>query len=80
MIEVEQTATSKEFKVGQRVRLLTDIWDDGADHHPSGYIAHKGEEVIVRNTGRAFPFYVSHEHVKDNSFGVKLDEIEAVND
>lgn len=62
------------------MRLLVSIWDDGADHHPPGYLAHKGEELIVRQTdpGHEFPVCVSHEHITDNSFRVALSEIEAV--
>lgn len=68
------------FKVGQRVMVTTDIEDDGADgHHPAGYFAYKGEEVIVRKVGAGnFPVYVSHETITDNSFGVTVDEIELV--
>ena len=69
-----------KYRVGQRVRLLADIWDDGADHHPPGYLAHRGEELIVRSvdTGSTFPVYVSHKGRTDNSFGVQLTEIEKI--
>lgn len=66
--------------VGQRVALLADIWDDGCEnHHPSGYLAQRGEILIVRavDPGHEFPVCVSHEHITDNSFRVALSEIEA---
>jgi hypothetical protein len=66
--------------VGQRVRLLVDVWDDGQDHHPPGYLAHKGEILIVRafREGSELPVGVSHEQVTDNYFVVALNEIEQV--
>lgn len=73
------TDPQSEFAVNDKVRLLVDIWDDGADHHPPGYLAHRGEIVFVRSTEpRTFPVYVSHEGRLDNSFGVELSEIEKV--
>lgn len=66
------------FEVGQRVILLEDIWDDGCDnHHPPGYFAHRGEELIVRavDPGHEFPVCVSHEQITDNSFRVSVNEI-----
>lgn len=66
-----------EYTVGQKVKLLKDIFDDGADHHPPSYLARKGEVLIVRSIRpRTFPVYISHEHITDNSFGVALGEIE----
>jgi hypothetical protein len=67
---------------GQRVRLLKDIWDDGQDHHPPGYLAHKGEVLIVRafDRGHEFPVCISHKRITDKSFRVALDEIEVTND
>lgn len=59
----------------QRVRLLIDIYDDGADHHPPGYIARKGEVVIVR-TVRAIG--VSHEGVEGREFVVRYGEFESM--
>jgi hypothetical protein len=41
-------ATPASYKPGQQVKPLKDIWDDGQDHHPAGYLAHKGETLIVR--------------------------------
>lgn len=66
-----------DYQVGQRVRLLKDIWDDGQDHHPACYLAHKGELLIVRKVerGRTLPVSVSHEDITDRSFVVGLDEI-----
>jgi len=31
----------------QRVRFTQDLFDDGQDHHPPGYVAREGEEGIV---------------------------------
>jgi hypothetical protein len=68
-------------KIGDRVRLLADIWDDGQDHHPPGYLAHKGEVLIVRSvTPGHWPIYISHEQITDGSLGVELSEIEVVHD
>lgn len=66
-----------EYELGQKVKLLKDVWDDGQDHHPPGYLARKGEILIVRalDRGHEFPVCVSHEEVTDRSFRVALDEI-----
>lgn len=65
-----------EIAVGQKLKLLKDIYDDGADnHHPPGYIAFKNEVVIVRSTGRTC-LAVSHENVTDKSFLVYAEEYE----
>lgn len=73
------TEPEKKFAVNDKVRLLDDIWDDGQDHHPPGYLARRGEVLIVRSdVARTFPIYVSHEEITDNSFGVELSEIEKV--
>lgn len=67
-----------DYKVGDRVRLLESIWDDGADHHPAGYLAHKGEILFVRKLPpeTTFDLCVSHEGRLDNCFGVSLNEVE----
>ena len=69
------------FAIGDKVRLLADIWDDGQDHHPAGYLAHKGEVLIVRavDPGHGFPICVSHKEITDRSFRVALEELEKVN-
>lgn len=36
------------IRIGARVRLLTSIYDDGEDHHPPGWLAYHGEELIVK--------------------------------
>lgn len=65
------------FQKGARVILLEDVWDDGQDHHPPGYLARRGEELIVRgyDPGHELPILVSHEEVTDQSFRVKSNEI-----
>ena len=62
------------------MRLLADVWDDGADHHPPGYLARKGEILIVRafDTGHELPVRVSHEHITDRSFRVAVSEVKGV--
>lgn len=73
-------SNGREYKAGDRVRMLTNVWDDGADHHPPGYFACKGEILVVRRAdGKGtFPLAVSHEHITDNSVGVHLNEVEHV--
>lgn len=67
-------------EIGRKVRLLKDVWDDGADHHPPGYLAREGEVLVVRSfdKGHEMPVCVSHEHVTTRSFRVALAEIEGV--
>lgn len=67
-----------EPQIGQKVRLLKSIWDDGQDHHPPAYLAHKGEVLVVRafDKGHEHPVCISHEYIIDRSFRVALDEIE----
>jgi hypothetical protein len=40
-----------------RVKLAKDIYDDGQDHHPPGYIGRKGETVVIHSIQTAV---VSH--------------------
>lgn len=74
------TEPRKEFAINDKVRLLADIWDDGQDHHPPGYLARRGEILIVRSLdpGHEHPVLISHEEITDNSFRVALSEIEKV--
>jgi hypothetical protein len=69
-----------QYDVGDKVRLLKPIWDDGADAYPSGYIAEAGDVVIVRavKVSKFWDLYVSHEEITDNSFGVNFDEVKRV--
>lgn len=71
-----------QYKVGDRVRMLVDAYDADPDNaYPPGYVARCGEELIVRKIGALtfiYPISVSHEHIIDNSFGVKPEEIELV--
>jgi hypothetical protein len=70
------------YKIGDRVRVLRDIWEEDQDGLiPAHILAHRGEELIVRKAahrGWAFDLYVSHEGVEDRSFAVGFAEIEPV--
>lgn len=59
--------------VPAHVRLLKDIYDDGQDCHPPGYIARKGEIVEVREVRT---LSVAHAGVTDSSFVVMAGEYE----
>jgi hypothetical protein len=64
--------------VGDKVRTTQAIWDDGADHHPPGYLAQAGEVLIVRSVSDAPWIGVSHEHITDNAFCLHPGEWERV--
>lgn len=70
-----------DYKPGDRVKMKTDVWDDGQDHHPPGYLAHSGEVVNVRSNtpGAHFPLALYHDGRTDNnSFLAGYDEVELV--
>ena len=70
--------------VGGKIRLLESIYDDGADHHPPGWLALHGEILIIRavkvwkdekdieHTSLA----VSHEDVTNSAFFIDEGEYE----
>lgn len=63
------------FSVGQRLRVVRDVWDDGADCHPPGYVAREGDIVFVK---RIDPFiHVAHAGAT-GSFWVHSNEVEPV--
>lgn len=70
------------LEIGTSLRLTDDIWDDGGDCHPPGYIAYKGEIVIVRkiwNEGKnGQRIYASHANITDNSFLLYPNEFEVI--
>jgi hypothetical protein len=49
-----------EICIGDRVRLTQDIWDDGEDHHPPGWLARAGELLTVKAV-RGAALAVAHE-------------------
>lgn len=61
--------------IGDKLKLTQDIWDDGEDHHPPGYIAKAGDIVIVRKAGTS-GIFVSHEDITGISFRVMIDEFD----
>ena len=72
MSESTSEIMNDELCVGDRVRLIKDIYDDGCDsHHPPGYLGLRGEIVIVREIAHGGKggqrVHVSHEDVTDDS-------------
>lgn len=63
------------MKIGDKIRILKDIWDDGQDHHPPCYLAKKDEVLIIRGFGVA-SIGVSHENVNGKFFWVYMGEYE----
>ncbi len=63
------------LKIGSRVKLTQNIWDDGEDHHPPGWLAMKDEVLIVRSIGQTC-ISISHENILDNSFIAYSNEYE----
>jgi hypothetical protein len=68
------------MQVNSKVRLLKDVYEDADDHSPGGYLARKGETLVIRHItpGGHWLYRVSHENITDNSFGVTADEIELI--
>lgn len=79
----EATAGVKtDYKRSDRVRMLKDVWDDGQDHHPAGYVARKGEVVNVKGNNPAahFPLSLYHDgRSGDVCFLADYDEVEPAN-
>ena len=71
-----------QFQVGDMVQLTRDIYEEGEDI-PPGYIAFKGETVVVRraenreHNGFERPYAVAHVNMS-GSFWVAEDEITKV--
>jgi hypothetical protein len=64
--------------VGSKVIMKRDLYEGPDDCHPGGYLAKKGDRLIVREIRDAgqWPFKVSHEDRTDGlTFGVSQDEI-----
>ena len=63
------------IKVGDKVKLLVDIYEPVSDDSPGGILAFKDEVVIVRATGGfIYDLHVSHAVVENNSFGILANE------
>ncbi len=56
-------------EIGQRLRVIRDIYDDGCEgHHPPGYYAMIGDIVIVRKLRADGNVQVSHEGVSETFY------------
>lgn len=62
--------------IGQTVVATRDIWSEADEYSPLRLFARAGETLIVRRVDNSpWAAGVSHEHITDNSFGVRADEI-----
>lgn len=70
-----QPCSLQNLKIGDKVKLLSSIYDDGEDHHPPGWLAYADDILVVRNIllGR---IAVSHENIVDSSFLIYNGEYE----
>jgi hypothetical protein len=79
-IAILNTRRSFGYAPGDRVRLLKDIWEDEVDGLiPPGYLARKGEILIVKKVieGSNISFGIAHEYRTDDAyFWVAANEIE----
>lgn len=60
-----------------KVLLTKDIWDDGEDHHPPGYIAYAGEVLSIRSIRNNGSLSVYHDG-NDGSFVIYDGEFELI--
>lgn len=69
-----------------KLHLLKDIYDDGEDHHPPGYVGMAGDIVLVKEHRSRSQFFeeryaVYHEGVTDGStFIVFANEVEVIDE
>ena len=70
--------STAQLCVGDKVRMLVDIWDDGADHHPPGWLARKGEILLVKAISGYGGVAVAHEG-NPGAFHVHMAEFETYN-
>ena len=81
MINSNKQNNRCQYKTGDIVVAMRDMGDSPNEDSPGGVYALKGELLVIRNVhsdGREFSISVSHEHITDNSFGVRLHEIKMV--
>lgn len=46
--EYSATAETAGLRIGDKVKVLNSIYDDGEDHHPPGWIAFEGEVLMIK--------------------------------
>lgn len=79
LIEIKRNEQDNKMKieVGDIVRIVQQIVDDGQDHHPACVIAERGDEVVVvrpPNKDGGVALWVRHQG-EDREFMVFLCEI-----
>ena len=71
--------STSSYAIGQRLRITRNIYEPPNEHAPGGYLALKGDTVVVRRcTAReAYPVAVSHENYEGTAtFLAAPDEVE----
>lgn len=63
------------MNIGTRVTAARDIVEPADEYGPLRLLARRGESLIIRGSSKHWFALVSHEHITDNSFGVKEDEL-----
>lgn len=75
----EKAANKPIISIGDRVKLLQSIWDDGEDHQPPRFLASMGQEVVVKAVDADLSLAVAHEDVTDHQcFAIYKDEYKLV--
>lgn len=66
-----------KWKVDQKVWIKHDIFEGPSDCGPAGWVAYKGDQLVVVREGLCRPLiHVRHPHITGNSyFVVKEDEL-----
>lgn len=72
--------STSSYAIGQRLRITTNIYEAADDHAPGGYLALKGDTVVVRGFSfRNYFLRVSHENFTTGAaFLVGADEVEPI--
>lgn len=66
------------LKIGDRVKLIKNIWEPATGESPGGRLGKIGDEVMIKEIypHSIFPYHVAHDWVTDGAcFGVSDTEI-----
>jgi hypothetical protein len=75
----DQPIVPRPPRIGDTIRITKDIYWDGEDCHPPGFIAYKGDTMYVKRL-RGFNVMASHSVMESQTILVQQEEYEIVND